>query len=66
MDPVTNRRIPFNLSVEPPYPGAEYVIAFSLAHPDMTTHLLHPDCDGEESGHLITECGMFEWKEDGL
>lgn len=59
-DAVTNRRIPLNLSAEPPYPGAEHVVCFSIAHPDMATHLPHPDCDGKESGHLISECGMFQ------
>lgn len=59
VDLITQREAPRNCQVEPSYPGAEHVVCFSIRFPDMTGHLPHPDCDGEPSGHLISECGVF-------
>lgn len=59
IDPVTKREVPRNLGAEPSYPGAKHVVCFSIRFPDMTAHLDHPDCNGEPSGHLISECGVF-------
>lgn len=62
IDPITNRPVPFNCQAEPPYPIdpiKNYVVCFSIRFPDMCCHFDHPDCDGEPSGHLISECGVF-------
>lgn len=60
IDPITKRETPRNLQAEPPYPGAEHVVCFSIRFPEMTAHRPHSDCDGELSGHLISECGVFK------
>lgn len=59
LDPITKREVPRDCRNEPSYPGAEHVVYFSIGFPDMTAHRPHPDCDGEPSGHLISECGVF-------
>lgn len=59
IDPITKREVPTNCQVEPSYPGAEDAACFSIRFPEMTAHRDHPDCDGEPSGHLISECGVF-------
>jgi len=55
------RKAPVNCLVEPPYPGAEDVVSFSIRYPDMTAHHQHPDCVIEWP-HLIAECGIFKVK----
>lgn len=55
-----NRGKPSNLSAEPPYPGAQHVVCFSIRFPDMTAHLPHPDCTAEPSGHPVSECGVYQ------
>ena len=58
---ISPRPVPVNCSAEPPYPGAEDVVTFSIRYPDMTAHQRHPDCKIEWP-HLISECGVFEVK----
>jgi hypothetical protein len=55
---IPERRVPRNLSAEPPYPGAEHVVCFSIRFPEMSAHLPHPDCQRCEP-HLVAECGVY-------
>lgn len=58
LGPTTQREKPRDCSVEPPYPGAEHMVTFSVRAPEMAGHLKHVDC-AEEYPHLISECRMF-------